>query len=92
MRAVWKYPLKIEDRTEVALPRGARVLTVQVVRNEVVLYAVVDPEPIRVLDRRVFLVVGTGHLHEEWLDQLAYVGTFLLHDGALVFHVFEDTK
>lgn len=83
--AVWKYTL---DRAvnEIGLPSGATVLTVAAQRNEICLWARVDPRAEKVT-LRTFRVVGTGH--EELTGGETYIGSALINDGAFVFHVFE---
>ena len=41
-----------------------------------------------VKELRTFSIYGTGHQHESISGE--YVGTFQLHGGALVYHVFEE--
>lgn len=88
-RAVWKYPLQFPpmagDVYVVPMPAGARVLTAQMQAGLLAIWALVDPtaEP----EPRRFRVAGTGHPIEQ--EIAAYIGTFQLADGALVFHVFE---
>ena len=70
------------------MPVGAVVLTVQLQRGKPQLWAKVDPTAPK--ERRTFAVLGTGYevgaaRSDEWI----YCGTFQLHEGALVFHVFD---
>lgn len=80
-----KYPLTI-GTTEVELPRGAKILTVDMQGDDLCLWAVVDP--MAKTDVRLFRVFGTGHTIET-LQMYDYVGTALAMEGALVCHVFE---
>ena len=84
-RVVFKYPIPMKDRFDLALPTGAQVLTVQTQRGEPHLWALVHPglPP----ETRSFHLYGTGHPVDH--APLRYVGTFQLEDGRLVFHVFE---
>jgi hypothetical protein len=85
MQTIYKYPMKLEDEQLIDMPRGAEVLTVQVQRDAVWLWAKVDPdEPL--IPRRI-LTHGTGHEVTEAAGR--YIDTFQLHGGDLVFHVFE---
>jgi len=82
--SVWKFPLRVDDVVPVEMPEDAKLLTVQLQRGEPCLWALVCPEaPKRT---RFLRIVGTGHPVE---DDLLYVGTFQLQNGALVFHLFE---
>lgn len=84
MSTVYKY--EIMERAELKMPRGAKVLTVQVQNGAPRLWALVDPEQPE--ERRVFEVYGTGH-HIPDIHSAAYVATFQVDDGAFVFHLFE---
>lgn len=89
MTTIRKYPLAVEDRQTVALPTGAQILTVQTQHNTPCLWALVEARGN--YEERTIWVFGTGH-HLDCSVDLAYIGTFQLHDGALVFHVFEETE
>lgn len=87
MRAVWKFPIVLARTpfgvVDPMLPRGAKLLSVQMQDGRPVLWALVDteaqPEP------RTLHVFGTGHAipprHE-------YVGTW--QNPPLVWHLFEE--
>lgn len=82
---IFKYAFRIEDSFTLMMPRGARVLSVQVQRERPCLWALVDESTEA---RRYFKLVGTGHEFEStgW----RFLGTFQMHDGALVWHLFES--
>lgn len=86
---VHKFALPMADAPRVSMPRGAEVLTVQVqggpTPEQVFLWARVNPDA--PMEERPFRVSGTGHALGEGVGR--YVGTFQLHAGLLVFHVFE---
>lgn len=88
--AVWKVPLLVTGRQTVALPAGARILTVQTqgvpyLSEQLCLWAVVDTGA--TLTTRTIEVFGTGHPIEE--AEREYIGTAQMNDGGLVWHVFE---
>jgi hypothetical protein len=83
---VWKQPIPVDGAFELLMPRGARVLTVQVQGTIPCVWMLVDPAAAP--ERRRFRLAGTGHPIENAAD-LDYVGTFQIHGGALVFHLFE---
>lgn len=86
MRTIWKFPLEIADEQFVNVPRGATALDVQVQNGVPCIWAIIDEaEPVTA--RRV-LIRGTGH-DCSGLEDVAHLGTFQLHDGAIVFHVFD---
>lgn len=83
MRTIHKYFIP-EGGGEIEMPRGATVLCVQTQNGVPCLWAEVDTyEP--TVQRRID-VYETGH---EVPFSSRYVGTFQLHGGALVFHVYD---
>ena len=90
MKRVFKYPLVIDDVVEVIMPKGAKVLTVQMQHNVPCIWAVVESEETE-LESRFFRIAGTGHgIVDEIVDN--YIDTFQMRDGMLVFHLFEIKK
>ena len=87
MLKVFKYPLAITDRQKIHLPRGARILSFQSPRGQPFIWALVDPEATAWISRR-FRLVGTGHPIED-TGGLSYIGTVVMWEGALVWHLFE---
>lgn len=89
MTTIWKFPLINPGGSEwVRMPKGAKILCVQVQNNAPYLWAEVhaNAEP----EERLFSVVGTGWaMTERAEDKRQYVGTFQIHGGELVFHVYE---
>lgn len=85
--AIWKFPVEVADTFSVQMPSGARVLAVQMQHAKPCLWALVTPSaPVHY---RQFFVFGTGHdIAPEIAAVAEYVGTFQLHGGSLVFHLF----
>lgn len=84
---VWKFPIDMVDEFAIDMPEGARILTVQIQRQQPCLWVLCDPS--KPIETRVFRLAGTGHALGWPLGLLAYVGTFQVAGGSLVFHVFE---
>lgn len=84
LRQVWKFPLPLTDLATINMPTGARVIHVDVQGATPCLWALVDPDA--AAEPRHFRVAGTGHTLE---PDLRHLGSFLIFDGAGVFHVFE---
>jgi hypothetical protein len=94
---IYKYPVRIVDESTVEMPRGAKLLSVAVVGDDVFLWALVDTEAKMAVRR--FRLAGTGHpltaasveAHPLDMVQLAnkFVGTALTHGGSLVWHLFD---
>lgn len=92
MKTVWKTPLEWPaDEQKVRLPAGAQLLTVQVQgptdnarAAQPCLWARVNPGA--ALTDYLITTCGTGHALDDHAG--AYLGTFQLAGGSLVFHAF----
>lgn len=84
MNTVYKYGFDITDDFELELPKGARILHVDVQNGYPYIWALVDPDAPK--EKKKFHLAGTGHPINEKIKN--HIGTFLLHEGALVFHLF----
>ena len=84
MQTIYKYPLKIDDEQEVMMPKGARMLSVQLQGGRPCLWALVDPNLEN--EARSLLIRGTGH---DASGVGRYISTFQMDGGALLFHAFE---
>ena len=74
--------------TAVVLPKGAQVLYAAIQREDIQLWALIDPNEHKT-ERRRFLFVGTGHTIEG-AEPLTHVSSFFSDpSGSYVFHVFE---
>ena len=88
MQTIWKFPItKPGDIITIEMPEGSQVLTVQTQAGTPCLWAVVEDSFVNNMESRQFAIVGTGHPMPNGTDR--YIGTFQLHGGGLVFHVFE---
>lgn len=89
MKTIYKYPLPMGDHVTINLPKGARILTVQI-QGELelpFLWALVDPQ--ESMEQRCFRIVGTGqNIHNP--DELKYIATFQMLGGRLMLHAFEE--
>ena len=92
---IFKYPVKVADESEIKMPKGANILSVQTQRGEPCLYAMVDTEAEE--ETRYFRVIGTGNPIPEF-DEASkmrykrgydYIGTFLQYNDSLVWHLLE---
>lgn len=97
MKAIYRYPLQVSDSVPLALPRGARVLSVAAGRTDdllgvghpsthIDLWALVDPD--LPAETRTFHVVGTGNPAPD--SEVRFIGTVALFGGTFIGHVFED--
>lgn len=87
MYTIWKYEIPILDDFEIELPKAAEFLTLQLQFHTLTIWFLVNTDNEMV--KRKFRLIGTGHkiIDKSWLK---YLGTFQLHDGNFIGHVFED--
>jgi hypothetical protein len=83
-RTVWKFTAPVQDQFAISMPIGAKLLSADIQEGIVCIWALVDPE--EGLETRNFRLAGTGHPIAEHVH---FLETMVLHDGALVFHLFE---
>lgn len=83
---IYKYPVnQPKGYISIEMPKGAKILTVQVQNEVPCIWALVDPNAAPEI--RCFRIYGTGHMVEH--ENMPYIGTFQLLEGRLVFHLFE---
>jgi len=76
----------LEPEAKLSMPEGAKVLSVQVQKEEAQLWALVDSLANK--ETRHFITYGTGHQIPD--NPGTYIGTFQFKNMGLVFHVFEQ--
>lgn len=87
MITIYKYQVQIADVQSIKMPRGAKILCIQMQQSEPMLWAEVDTSA--QLESRIIRLFGTGNLM--LLDdtiKLKYISTFQL--SVLVLHVYEQ--
>lgn len=82
---IWKYAIDDDVRT-FQMPVGARVLSVQAQFGRPCLWVMVDPDAPAIVERR-FVIKTTGEKFHA--DNLEFVGTVQVQNGAIVLHIFE---
>lgn len=88
-KTIWKFVLKTIDKQELEMPYESEMLTVQTQHGIPCLWALVNPEADK--EVRHFEIFGTGHpITCDMGIVRAYIGTYQIDDGALIFHVFEN--
>ena len=81
---VWKTQIHAGSGVTL-LPKGAKPLSVHIQNGGPCLWSLVDPDAEK--SEQAFHIAGTGHDLPENIG--AFVGTFLVQNDTLVFHVFE---
>lgn len=85
---VFKYALEITQRQMIQMPRGARVLSVAIVNEQPVLFALVDDR--KPAEPRIVRTARTGEVFNA--TGCTFVGTLCFEAVGHVFHVFEQTE
>ena len=88
MLKVFKYPIPVKDRFIMMLPRGAKILSVDMQGDKPMMWALVDADCEAVVSRN-FRFSGTGHPIEEKQEDLDHIGTFQMDNGKFIWHIFE---
>lgn len=92
MKSIWKFPLQDQPgRQIVEMPKGARILSLQMQRGVPTIWALVDLPTIEdELPCQAFFIYGTGW---EMPDSPGdYVGTYQSVSGRYVWHVFAQER
>ena len=89
MLTIHKFNVGAQDDFTLQLPKNAQILTVDVQREDVCFWVLLDSNPEIEKIERKFVCFGTGHHIPFRLAELRKVGTVILHGWALVFHYFE---
>lgn len=105
MMVIHKYQVHFDGLFQLMLPRGARVLRVDVQDNKAFLWSLHTADTAR-LERRCFVVFATGQKIDSSafagtfpeapspgnrFVEFSHVGTFFAHHRALEWHLFEVT-
>lgn len=85
LMTIWKFPLKVIDEQTISLTAGYRTLHVEVQGGRPCLWVALNPDAQK-QDAKI-RIIGTGHRISDYAE-LNYIGTFITHGDALVFHVF----
>lgn len=95
-RVIWKFQFAVADDVSIEMPAFAEILHVDVQNDVPAIWAIVDPR--REVETRKFHLYGTGHAmcvgdgtaeHSTPAQSEAHIGSFMLRNGQLVFHLFE---
>jgi hypothetical protein len=86
MKTIFKYPVKLDARQVIRVPRFSKPLSIQQQGMGVQLWALVDTE--QPLQDYILHCYGTGHPVAELPVGHQFIGTVQLQGGALVVHFF----
>jgi hypothetical protein len=90
---IWKFPIqRMEREQKIEVPKGSKILTMQLQHNEPCVWVMVDPD-VKEKEALKIMTFATGNrIDKERPAFLIYIGTYQLYGGSLVFHVFEDLE
>lgn len=89
MFTIWKYPLEITDKQIIHLPIGSMPLSVIGQGHDIYLYVRLNNRRQTEESQFEVYIHGTGHqIDEEEAFNSSFMGTVILLDGKLIFHVF----
>lgn len=96
MKTIHKYRLPLDTTLEIdgigvtasdhSIPVDAKLLSVQVQQESIMLWALVDPAKQTI--RRTFAIFGTDHPIPDSIS-VDHVGTVQMVGGRLIWHIFE---
>lgn len=88
--SIFKYRLEIIDEQQIiALPKNAKILTVQNQHDEIYFWALVSQNS-STTENKTFQIFATGGLMEQAPNiEYKYISTVQLFNGSLVYHIFE---
>jgi len=85
---IWKYTLNMLDQQRISMPKNSKILTVQTQNDIPQIWVLVDQTE-ELTEVRTIGIHGTGNPIPD--NPGIYIGTFQIHYGQLVFHVFDAT-
>lgn len=90
MQTIWKKQIEVTDVQLIEVPRGSSVLSVQVQNSVPCIWYVVPDTETKETDKIQLMIFGTGNPIGEniYSYDIRFIGTFQMHDGQLVLHLF----
>jgi len=85
-RKIYKYEIPISDQFNLEMPIGSKLLHFGTQFGKPTLWAEVNTDDQGTMIR-AFAIYGTGHVHRQ--GEQEYVGTVLMENDALVWHLYE---
>jgi hypothetical protein len=88
-KTIWKYPLTVTDYQTIEIPINAKLLCVHTQFDIPCLWAEVDSDNRKI--KEVIRMFETGQsIDDDVLKDCTYLGTFLIKEDQLVFHVYYE--
>ena len=89
MNRIYKYVLNTSADTIINMPKDATVLSLKVQHDKACIWCLVNTEKDNV--ERTFVTYATGQPIPE-PNKFSYVGSYMIDNETLVFHVLEKLK
>lgn len=89
MKTIWKYEITANETIQIKVPKESKFLTVLSQFDSVFMWCLVDTD--NELETLSLKVCATGQELSKDFDG-TYLGTFFVHGGHLVFHLFDVTQ
>lgn len=91
-KAIYKYILKPDTEQQILVSEDHTILSAAVQREEICVWALIDPDQEQ--DHTIWIhSFTTGAEFDESIPKnTKFLGTCLLNNGSLVFHVFAERK
>jgi hypothetical protein len=86
VKQIWKFPLPLEAHQVVYMPLGSKILSVGEAMSKAFMWAEVFPA--NGVEGRCISMYGTGLQIPDIPGE--FIGTLLMHNGSIEFHVYED--
>jgi hypothetical protein len=83
-KTIWKYSLEVKGVQKIEMPKGARLLSVAAQYGAPQLWAEIDPAA--PMGEAEIITIGTGFFIDP--TGLDFVGSYQLHGGSFVGHVY----
>lgn len=93
MNKIYKYSLPVQEKHQIELPKGARIIRAEDVDGLFFLWAIVNTSEDADKETRYLEFYKTGQLIETPLDNLVFIGAcklFIMQE--LCLYVFENIK
>ncbi len=85
MNEVWKLELN-PNITEYKFPKNSQILYAREQRASICVWFLCNPNKVEI-ETRYILIFGTGHSGIR--EDLNYIGSGHLNNGALIYHIFD---
>ena len=87
MKTIWKYQIPPQDFITIEMPKNAKILSFHTQNDIPCIWVLVNSDAPK--EPRTLLLRGTGHPIKIASECLKYIGSTLMMNDSLVWHLFE---